>query len=100
MPSIWSVYIIANKLGHWYTGVTVDVARRFAEHSAGGVKGAKALKGKGPLTLISAYDCPDKQTAYQLEYWIKQQSKPNKRRFTEGLYPAPFAYTLHQTKCN
>ena len=96
MSSTWSVYIIENKLGHWYTGVTLDVSRRFAEHAAGGPKGAKALKGKGPLSLIGAFDCPDKQTAYQLEYWIKQQSKPNKRLFISGTRPAPFAYALHQ----
>lgn len=97
VASSWSVYIIENKFGHWYTGVTVDVSRRLAEHQAGGIKGAKALKGKGPLTLICAYTCPDKQTAYQLEYWIKQQSKANKRLFVLGNRPAPFAHTLHQT---
>ena len=88
----WFVYIIENKLGHWYTGVTLDVSRRFAEHASGAKKAAKALKGKGPLTLINIAQCPDKTTAYQLEYWIKQQSKGTKRAFVTGLKTAPFTY--------
>lgn len=96
--SQWFVYIIENKLGHWYTGVTLDVVRRFAEHASGSKKAAKALKGKGPLTLISVAQCPDKTSAYQLEYWIKQQSKTNKRRYVEGQHTAPFAYRVVDNK--
>ncbi len=90
MP-VWYVYIIENKLTHWYTGVTLDVKRRFTEHVQGDKKGAKALKGKGPLRLVSVFECPDKQTAYQLEYWIKRQSKKDKRRLVNGQINAPFA---------
>jgi putative endonuclease len=95
--SQWFVYIIENRLGHWYTGVTLDVSRRFAEHCSGNKKAAKALKGKGPLTLISVAQCPDKTSAYQLEYWIKQQSKAQKRMYVEGQHTAPFVYQLDQT---
>ncbi|CDL29320.1 FIG137864: putative endonuclease containing a URI domain [Escherichia coli ISC7] len=35
-----------NKL---YTGITTDVERRYQQHQSG--KGAKALRGKGELTL-------------------------------------------------
>ena len=38
-PAVWSLYIVQTRLGHWYTGITVDVARRLATHQAG--KGAK-----------------------------------------------------------
>lgn len=92
--SQWFVYIIENKLGHWYTGVTIDVTRRFAEHASGCKKAAKALRGKGPLTLINVVQCQDKTTAYQLEYWLKQQSKINKRKYVAGQYAAPFKYRV------
>ncbi|MGL6019646.1 MAG: GIY-YIG nuclease family protein, partial [Gibbsiella quercinecans] len=59
--------------GMLYTGITTDVARRVAQHQAG--KGAKALRGKGPLAL--AYHCQvgDRSLALRLEYRVKQLSK-------------------------
>ncbi|MGL6019484.1 MAG: GIY-YIG nuclease family protein, partial [Gibbsiella quercinecans] len=51
---------------------------RVAQHQAG--KGAKALRGKGPLAL--AYHCQvgDRSLALRLEYRVKQLSKPQKER--------------------
>ncbi len=42
----WSIYIVRNRLGSLYTGITTDVERRFNQHQNG--TGAKALRGKGP----------------------------------------------------
>ena len=58
------------RFGHWYTGITVDVARRLATHQAG--KGAKNLKGKGPLVLIHQQQVGTKSDASKLEYAIKK----------------------------
>ncbi|OOF07043.1 hypothetical protein BZG79_13560, partial [Salinivibrio sp. MA427] len=49
MDTPWFVYLIRTRQGHLYCGVTTNVSRRFAQHSAG--KGARALRGKGPLLL-------------------------------------------------
>ena len=51
MPE-WTLYMIRTKNGALYTGITQDVKRRFAEHADGGKKGAKYLRGRGPLELV------------------------------------------------
>ncbi|EOY5052217.1 GIY-YIG nuclease family protein [Serratia marcescens] len=77
-PTLWHLYMLRLPSGMLYTGITTDVARRLAQHQAG--KGAKALRGKGELTL--AFHCPvgDRSTALKLEYRVKQLSKIQKER--------------------
>ncbi|CAM4072055.1 GIY-YIG nuclease family protein [Pseudoalteromonas ostreae] len=77
--STWSLYIVQTRLGHWYTGISTDVAKRFAAHQAG--KGAKNLKGKGPLTLIYQCEVGSRSEASKLEIKIKRLSKAQKRAF-------------------
>ncbi|PHM66885.1 nuclease [Xenorhabdus stockiae] len=76
--SDWYLYLIKTRNGSLYTGITTDVSRRLAQHTAG--KGAKALKGKGPLTLVYHSAMPDRSTALRLEYRVKQLSKQQKER--------------------
>jgi hypothetical protein len=38
-----------------YTGITIDLDRRFAEHQSQGKKCAKYLKGKSPLGSIPGW---------------------------------------------
>lgn len=64
--------------GRVYTGITTDVERRFAEHSAGGVKGAKALRGKGPLKLVFKQPMDDRSAASIAESAVKKLSKQQK----------------------
>ena len=78
-PAVWSLYIVQTRLGHWYTGITVDVARRLATHQAG--KGAKNLKGKAPITLVYNKAVGDKSTAAKLEWHLKKLSKAQKVQF-------------------
>ncbi|MEF1212242.1 GIY-YIG nuclease family protein [Vibrio alginolyticus] len=59
-----------------YCGVTNDVERRFNQHQTG--KGAKALKGKGPLILEWSSDFESKTLAMRAEYYIKQLTKAKK----------------------
>lgn len=82
--SIWHVYIIENRLGQLYTGITTDVQRRLDEHSNSATKGAKALRGKGPLALRFEYAVGDKSAAASLEYWIKQKSRKTKWAIING----------------
>ncbi|MCL2891735.1 GIY-YIG nuclease family protein [Brenneria tiliae] len=74
----WYLYMLRTASGLLYTGITTDVARRVAQHQAG--KGAKALRGKGALTLV--FQCPagSRSSALKLEYRIKQLSKGQKER--------------------
>ncbi|MGY5451205.1 GIY-YIG nuclease family protein [Agarivorans sp. MS3-6] len=82
--SPWFLYMLRTKNRHLYTGVTTNVERRFKEHQLGGVKGAKALRGKGPLVLEFQQVLADKQQAMRLEYAIKQLSKAKKEQLVSG----------------
>ncbi|MGI9917750.1 GIY-YIG nuclease family protein [Vibrio owensii] len=72
----WSVYLIRNNRNALYCGVTNNVERRFKQHESG--KGAKALKGKGPLTLEWSCSFENKSVAMKAEYFIKQLTKTKK----------------------
>lgn len=74
---LWSVYLIRTASNTLYCGVTTDVQRRYGEHQSG-KKGAKYLKGKGPLTLAWHEYVGDKRLAMQIEYRIKQLPKIKK----------------------
>lgn len=72
----WFLYLVRTRHGHLYTGITVDVARRFAEHQAG--KGAKALRGKGPLALVYSEQVGCHSEALKRELAVKGLSKARK----------------------
>ncbi|XAW88100.1 GIY-YIG nuclease family protein [Vibrio sp. CDRSL-10 TSBA] len=75
----WWVYLIRTSSNALYCGITTDVERRFSQHEKG--QGAKALRGKGPLTLAWQYELgPLKGEALRLEYKIKQLTKAQKER--------------------
>ena len=74
----WFVYIVQCANGSFYTGITTDLERRFSEHEAGAPKGAKALRGKGPLKLVFSYSVNDRSEASQIEYRVKQLSRTEK----------------------
>jgi len=67
--------------GSLYTGVAVDVQRRFEEHQSGGSKSAKYTRGRSPLKLVYQKEIGTRSDAYAEEYRIKQLSKVEK----EGL---------------
>ena len=46
----YSLYIVRCADGSLYTGIAIDVARRIKEHELDS-RGAKYLRGKGPLQL-------------------------------------------------
>ncbi len=76
--------MIRCKLGKLYTGITTDVDRRFAEHAGNGKKGAKALRGKSPLTLVMKKKVGSKGKALKLEAKIKKLPKTEKELLIDG----------------
>jgi len=72
----WFLYLIRCKDGALYTGITTDVDRRFAEHQSG--KGAKYLRGKGPLTLVFQQKFGSRSAALKAEASIKKLSRADK----------------------
>lgn len=74
----WVVYLIRNRHNALYCGVTNNLERRFEQHQTG--KGAKALKGKGPLKLVWSFSVGSKSEALKTEYAIKQLPKSSKEK--------------------
>lgn len=86
-PSIsstdWYVYLIRTASNALYCGITTDVERRFKMHVSG--QGAKALKGKGPLSLVWQSDVVESRSiASKIEYQIKQWPKSKKEQLVKG----------------
>jgi len=74
----WSLYLVRTKDGALYTGITVDVERRLAQHADG--TGAKALRGRGPLQLAFARRIGAHGAALRLERRVKRLDKAGKER--------------------
>lgn len=83
-PSIWWVYMIRTRLNSIYTGISTDVGRRFEEHASGDPKGARNLKGKGPLVLLFKKKIGNKSEASKVEWKIKQLTKLKKENIVSG----------------
>lgn len=75
-PPAWSVYLVRRGDGALYTGIATDVERRFAEHCEG--RGAKALRGRGPLRLTAFTVAGDRSAAQRAESRIKRLPKAKK----------------------
>lgn len=88
--SNWWVYLIRTRHQSLYCGITTDIERRFAQHQTG--KGAKALRGKGPLQLVWSQSLGgSKSHALKIELAIKKLSKRQKEQLviTQESYHLP-----------
>ncbi|MFC3283029.1 GIY-YIG nuclease family protein [Litchfieldella rifensis] len=77
---VWHLYVIETAAGALYTGITTDVDRRFSEH-CGGRRGARALRGKGPLTLVYRQAVGSRGEALRLEAQLKKLTAARKREW-------------------
>lgn len=62
--------------GRIYTGVSPDVAARFAAHRAG--RGGAFTRGNPPLRILAAKRCGARGKAQSAEYRLKQLERPEK----------------------
>lgn len=83
VASGWFLYVIETASGALYTGITTNVERRFREHD-GGKRGARALRGKGPLKLIYRQPVGSRSEALKREAWLKKQPAQTKRAWLEA----------------
>lgn len=83
--AIWSVYLICCGDDSLYTGISTDVHRRLAEHQRGAPRGARYLRGRGPLRLIFQTEAGDRASASRLEYRVKRLSREEKLKLATGL---------------
>jgi putative endonuclease len=77
LMSAYSVYLVRCRDGSLYTGIAIDVARRISEHEDG-AKGAKYLRGRGPLELVYQQEIGDRSLASKIESRVKRLSKVEK----------------------
>jgi putative endonuclease len=77
----WWIYVVRRADGALYTGIATDVARRFAAHCAG--KGAKALRGRGPLALVFRRRLGTVGRALRIERAFKRLPKETKERLVQ-----------------
>jgi putative endonuclease len=79
----YSLYIVRCNDGSLYTGIAIDVERRIREHEAG-ARGAKYLRGKGPLHLEFCAILGDRGTAQRVEYRVKRLEREHKEALIAG----------------
>ncbi len=72
----WWVYIIRTAKGQLYTGIAKDVQARFEKHVTG--KGARFLRGKGPLELVYVQVMNNHSEALKMEIKIKKMPRTHK----------------------
>ena len=74
----WSVYIILCTDNTLYTGIAVDVAKRFNQHAAG--QGAKYFRGRQPKQLVYIEPGHNRSSATKREIDLKKLSREEKSR--------------------
>jgi putative endonuclease len=74
----WKVYFVRRADGALYCGIAKDVAARFQAHQDG--RGAKALRGRGPLELAFSRRVGDRARAQRVEAALKRLPKAQKER--------------------
>ena len=81
----WHLYLIRCNDGSLYTGITTDVARRFAEHQGNSGTGAKYLRGRGPLALVFQRKLGSRSLALGVENKVKKLPKAGKEELIRNM---------------
>jgi putative endonuclease len=81
--AVFNLYIVRCADGSLYTGIATDVEKRIAEHDRG-LRGAKYLRGRGPLEVVFAAPAGDRALASRLEYRVKRMSREQKLELIAG----------------
>jgi len=78
------VYMLACADHSLYTGITTDLARRFAEHTKG--LGGHYTRAHGVTKIAYSEKQPSRSTALKREAAIKRLTREKKLRLINGLY--------------
>jgi putative endonuclease len=74
----WSVYIILCTDNTLYTGITINVSRRFNQHVTG--RGAKYFRGRQPKQLVYIESGHSRSSATKREIDLKRMGREDKLR--------------------
>ncbi len=83
-PNHWSVYMIEASDGTLYTGITVDIKRRWQEHLTG-KNGAKYFRGRVPSKLRFFEVGHNRSSASQREAAIKKMNRKQKEQLIRSM---------------
>jgi putative endonuclease len=78
----WFMYVLECEGGSLYTGIAVDVEKRFRVHQSG--KGARYTRAFPPLRILVRIAYPDRASASRAEYAFKQKTAQEKRLYCEA----------------
>ena len=81
---MWSVYLIRCGDRSLYTGISNNVAKRFAVHQSGNAQSAKYTRHRHPLELVFTAEIGTKSAASRAEYYIKRLPKKTKELLVTG----------------
>ncbi|MHB8860544.1 MAG: GIY-YIG nuclease family protein [Minisyncoccota bacterium] len=73
---MYFVYVLECGDGSLYTGITTDVARRFAEHQKG--IGSHFTRAKRAKRIVYTEECADRSSAQKREAEIKRWPREKK----------------------
>jgi putative endonuclease len=72
----WSVYIILCTDDTLYTGITIDITKRYQQHANG--QGAKYFRGRQPKQLVYLESGHNRSTATKREMSLKKLNRNDK----------------------
>ena len=87
----WTVYLLQCADGSLYTGVTVDLRRRLAQHNGERAGGPRYTRGRRPVQLLWWEVAEHRSAAQRREAAIKRLPRSAKLQLPEatGLTPLP-----------
>ena len=74
----WFLYVVQCADETYYTGISIDVARRVREHNAG--RGAKYTASRRPVALRASWRFADRGGAMRAEIAFKRKARLEKGR--------------------
>lgn len=74
----WFLYLIECQDGSIYTGITIDIAARYAAHANG--TGARYTRSHPPQRLLAVFEHADRSAASKAEYAMKKLTAEEKRK--------------------
>lgn len=76
----WHLYLLECDGRAIYTGITTDVARRVAEHAAGGTRAAKYTRAARGVRLLYAVEIGARGLAARAEHRLRRLRRAEKAR--------------------
>ena len=78
----WMLYLLRCRDGTLYAGITIDLARRVAQHQGG--TASRYTRSRLPVALVYRESCASRSDALKREYAVKALTRDAKERLIKG----------------